>query len=67
MTIVIIAHRLSTLDICDRIMVHIDGELRAFDTPDNLEVSNDFYREAVVISGMPDGLGELAARTLAAP
>jgi hypothetical protein len=32
--------------------VLIDGELRAFDTPDNLEVSNDFYREALVISGM---------------
>ncbi len=52
MTIIIIAHRLSTLDICDRIMVLIDGELRAFDTPDNLEVSNEFYREALVISGM---------------
>ena len=52
MTIVIIAHRLSTLDICDRIMVLIDGKLMAFDTPDNLEQSNDFYREALVISGM---------------
>jgi len=52
MTIIIIAHRLSTLDICDRIMVLIDGELRAFDTPGNLETSNDFYREALVISGM---------------
>ena len=52
MTIVIIAHRLSTLDICDRIMVLVDGRLLAFDTPDNLEQSNDFYREALVISGM---------------
>jgi ABC-type multidrug transport system fused ATPase/permease subunit len=52
MTIVIIAHRLSTLDICDRIMVLIDGELKAFDTPERLEESNDFYREALVISGM---------------
>ena len=52
MTIVIIAHRLSTLDICDRIMVLIDGELKAFDTPGSLEESNDFYREALVISGM---------------
>jgi ATP-binding cassette subfamily B protein len=52
MTIVIIAHRLSTLDICDRIMVLIDGKLMAFDTPDNLEQSNDFYRDALVISGM---------------
>ncbi len=54
MTIIIIAHRLSTLDICDRIMVLIDGQLMGFDTPANLEVSNDFYREALVISGMRD-------------
>jgi ABC-type multidrug transport system fused ATPase/permease subunit len=52
MTIIIIAHRLSTLDICDRIMVLIDGQLKAFDSPDSLEASNDFYREALVISGM---------------
>lgn len=52
MTIIIIAHRLSTLDICDRIMVLIDGQLKAFDSPGSLEASNDFYREALVISGM---------------
>ena len=47
MTIIIIAHRLSTLDSCDRLMVIYDGELKAFDTPDNLEKDNDFYREAL--------------------
>jgi ABC-type multidrug transport system fused ATPase/permease subunit len=52
MTIVIIAHRLSTLEICDRIMVIQDGELRGFDTPENLEKTNDFYREALILSGM---------------
>lgn len=52
MTIVIIAHRLSTLDICDRIMVIQDGRLVAFDTPKALEASNDFFREALDISGM---------------
>lgn len=52
MTIVIIAHRLSTLDICDRIMVVQEGRLVAFDTPKALEASNDFYREALDISGM---------------
>jgi ABC-type multidrug transport system fused ATPase/permease subunit len=51
-TIIIIAHRLSTLDICDRLMVIQDGELKAFDTPDNLEKDNDFYREALVLSGL---------------
>ena len=52
MTVIIIAHRLSTLEICDRIMVIQDGELKAFDTPENLEKSSDFYREALMLSGM---------------
>jgi ABC-type multidrug transport system fused ATPase/permease subunit len=52
MTVVIIAHRLSTLDVCDRIMVIQDGELKGFDTPAALEASNDFYREALTLSGM---------------
>jgi ABC-type multidrug transport system fused ATPase/permease subunit len=51
-TIIIIAHRLSTLDICDRLMVVQDGEVKAFDTPQNLEKDNDFYREALVLSGL---------------
>ncbi len=37
MTVIIVAHRLSTLKICDRIMVIQDGELKGFDTPENLE------------------------------
>jgi ABC-type multidrug transport system fused ATPase/permease subunit len=52
MTIIIIAHRLSTLDSCDRLMVIHDGRLKAFDTPDNLEKDNDFYREALRLSGL---------------
>ena len=52
MTVIIIAHRLSTLTICDRIMVIKDGELKAFDTPSALEQSSDFYREALTLSGM---------------
>jgi len=52
MTVIIIAHRLSTLDICDRIMVIQDGELKAFDTPENLEKDNDFFREALTLSGL---------------
>lgn len=52
MTIIVIAHRLSTLEICDRIMVIQDGELRAFDTPANLERDNRFYREALELSGL---------------
>jgi ATP-binding cassette, subfamily B, bacterial len=52
MTVIVIAHRLSTLDICDRLMVVQDGELKAFDTPENLEKDNDFYREALALSGL---------------
>ena len=48
----VIAHRLSTLDICDRIMVIQDGRLVGFDTPSELETTNDFYREALVLSGL---------------
>ena len=52
MTVIVIAHRLSTLSICDRIMVIKDGELKDFDTPSALEQSSDFYREALALSGM---------------
>ena len=52
MTVIVIAHRISTLSICDRIMVIKDGELKEFDTPSVLEQSSDFYREALVLSGM---------------
>lgn len=52
MAVMIIAHRLSTLDICDRIMVIQDGHLIGFDTPSNLERSSEFYREALQLSGL---------------
>jgi ABC-type multidrug transport system fused ATPase/permease subunit len=52
MTVIVIAHRLSTLTICDRIMVIRDGELKEFDTPHALEQSSGFYREALALSGM---------------
>lgn len=51
-TVIIIAHRLSTLENCDRIMVVMDGELKAFDAPDKLAKTNEFYREALAMSGL---------------
>ncbi len=45
MTVVIIAHRMSTLDICDRLMVVQHGRLVAFDTPARLRVDSEFYRQ----------------------
>jgi len=49
-TMFIIAHRLSTLNACDRIMVLTNGELQGFDTHDELRRSNPFFAEAVALS-----------------
>lgn len=51
-TVFVVAHRLSTLAVCDRIMVIMNGVLEGFDTPQALEASNPFYREALQLSGM---------------
>ncbi len=41
-TLIIIAHRLSTVDVCDRIMVLQTGQLHGFDEPERLARSNRF-------------------------
>jgi ABC-type multidrug transport system fused ATPase/permease subunit len=46
LTLFIIAHRMSTLDICDRVMVIVDGRLVGFDTKPLLQASNSYYRHA---------------------
>jgi ATP-binding cassette, subfamily B, bacterial len=46
LTLFIIAHRMSTLDICDRVMVVVDGRLAAFDTKALLQQNNTYYRHA---------------------
>jgi ABC-type multidrug transport system fused ATPase/permease subunit len=51
-TVVVIAHRLSTLDICDRIMVVHAGTIQGFDTPARLEATDPFYRDALQLSGL---------------
>lgn len=50
MTIIIIAHRLSTLDICDKIMVIQEGKMKAYDEPALLARTSAFYREALALS-----------------
>jgi ABC-type multidrug transport system fused ATPase/permease subunit len=46
LTLFIIAHRMSTLDMCDRVMVIVDGRLVAFDTKALLQRDNTYYRHA---------------------
>jgi len=54
LTMFIIAHRMSTLDICDRVMVIQEGRLAAFDSRALLQQENQYYRSASAIaSGTP--------------
>jgi ATP-binding cassette subfamily B protein len=55
LTLFIIAHRMSTLDTCDRVMVIVGGQLVAFETKALLQRQNTYYRHA----------SELAARASA--
>ena len=51
-TVFVVAHRLSTVAICDRIMVLLGGRIEGFDAPAILEAENPFYREALELSGL---------------
>jgi ABC-type multidrug transport system fused ATPase/permease subunit len=50
MLLFIVAHRMSTLDICDRVMVVTDGVLDAFAHPDALIKDNEYFRVAQSLS-----------------
>lgn len=51
-TVVIIAHRMSTLDMCDRIMVVEGGRMTAIGTPEVVRERNPFFRKAMAIAGL---------------
>jgi len=51
-TMFIIAHRLSTLTICDRLLVLKDGRVEGFDTREALARSGGFYHDALRMSGL---------------
>ncbi len=50
--VVVIAHRLSTLNICDRIMVLEQGRVRGLLPAAELEQQNDFFREVVALANL---------------
>lgn len=54
-TIIIIAHRMSTLDFCDRIAVVEGGRVTGLGSPRMLRENNQFYRNALISGGA--GLG----------
>ncbi len=62
LTLFIIAHRMSTLDICDRVMVIIDGRLVAFDTIELLAANNPYYRTASTIAAWRRAGGSVTQR-----
>ncbi len=51
LTLFVIAHRMSTLDICDRVMVIVDGRLDAFEPFDLLPGMSAYYRAAIGARG----------------
>jgi len=52
-TIFVIAHRLSTLNSCDRILVLSGGKVEAFGTRKDIESDSEFYKKAVELSRIP--------------
>jgi ABC-type multidrug transport system fused ATPase/permease subunit len=57
-TLFVVAHRMSTLDICNRVMVIVDGRLEDFGTPDCLARQSPYYRSA---SALAAGTSEVGA------
>lgn len=49
-TMVIVAHRLSTVSECDRIMVLSEGRVQGFDSHDRLLATSPFYKEILDLS-----------------
>ncbi|HEX3911273.1 MAG TPA: ABC transporter ATP-binding protein [Solirubrobacteraceae bacterium] len=56
-TLFIIAHRMSTLDMCDRVMVIVDGRLVGFDTKALLQRDNTYYRHASALAAGTSPVG----------
>lgn len=49
-TVIVIAHRLSVLSVCDKILVIENGQATGFAEPDVLAASNEFFKNATAMS-----------------
>ena len=54
----LVAHRLSTLAVCDRVLVLVDGRVDGLGTPEELAQSNAFFREAQQLTRRPSADGD---------
>lgn len=54
-TVVVVAHRMSTLSDCDRILVIENGKVAAFGTPDAVRRTNLFFRRGAPLASDADG------------
>lgn len=52
-TLIVVAHRLPLLDICDRVLVLEKGRVKAFNTVGHLAVHDAFYREVMALATPP--------------
>jgi ABC-type multidrug transport system fused ATPase/permease subunit len=52
LTLFIIAHRMSTVEMCDRLMVIVKGHVEAFDTTESMLATSSYYR-SVMASVLP--------------
>jgi len=55
-TLFIVAHRMTTLSMCTRVMVIVDGRLEAFDSGALLREKSSYYRSAATITADAAGL-----------
>ena len=54
----LVAHRLSTLAVCDRVLVLVDGRVDGLGTPEELAQRNAFFREAQQLTRRPSVDGD---------
>lgn len=54
LTLFIVAHRMSTLEICERVLVIVDGKVEAFGSVAELLGREGYYRSALVASLTPE-------------